>query len=97
MSIHPDGRHIASAKGDTILIWEEVTRRDQPVLTGHAGIVSAVTFSPDGRRLASASYDQTVKLWDAGTGRLERTLQGHRYTVYCVAFDPTGRQARVGE
>ena len=95
-SIHPDGRHLASASGDEIIIWDEVTRREQPVLKGHAGNVSAIAFSPDGSRIASASYDQTVKLWDAGTGRLERTLQGHRYTVYCVAFDPAGQRLASG-
>ena len=95
-SFHPDGRRIASGKGDEILIWDEVTRRDQPVLNGHTGYVSAVTFSRDGSHLASASYDQTVRLWDTDTGRLVRTLQGHRYTVYCVAFDPTGQRIASG-
>jgi hypothetical protein len=61
-------------------------------LQGHTAEVTGVCFSPDGRRLASASGDQTVKVWDAQTGQETRTLKGHTEAVYSVAFSPDGRR-----
>ncbi len=57
-------------------------------LVGHKGEVYCVTFSPDGRRLASAGQDHTGRIWDATTGKLLTTLVGHTDEVNWVSFYP---------
>ena len=61
------------------------------ILTGHTGSVWGVSFSPDGRLLATASEDETAWVWDPATGEHLRTLAGHADGVRGVAFSPDGR------
>jgi len=58
------------------------------VLKGHTKTVSCVTFTADGLRLASASWDHMIRLWDGRTGHEITTLAGHTESVNSVSFSP---------
>ena len=59
-------------------------------LSGHARIVQSVAWSPDGRRLATGSWDRTAKVWDAASGKDLLTLPAAGI-VGSVAWSPDGK------
>ncbi|HWZ62471.1 MAG TPA: WD40 repeat domain-containing protein [Steroidobacteraceae bacterium] len=59
------------------------------MLSGHGDLVSTATFSPDGRRVATASQDHTVRMWDVATGRELMQLK-HNNQVWQATFSPDG-------
>ena len=73
-------------------VWDAATGQEMLTLNGHTKIRLRVAFSPDGRRIASASGDKSLKVWDAGAGRELLTLRGHTAIVQGVAYSPDGRR-----
>src|SRR5216683_332928 len=65
-------------------------QKERLILKGHSN-VHCVTFSPNGKALASASVNKTVKLWDVSSGKCTATLRGHNNRVCAVAFSPDGK------
>ena len=59
-------------------------------LNGHGSDVWSVAWSPDGRTLASGSWDKTIKLWEVASGQELRTLQRESDSVNSVVFSPDG-------
>jgi WD40 repeat protein len=57
--------------------------KELATLKGHTGFVFSVAYSPDGKTLASGSYDKTIKLWDVATGKeLSNTILNAYITIF---------------
>jgi DNA-binding beta-propeller fold protein YncE len=97
----PDGTVLAvgggqpSAKGD-LRLYQTTDWKLLASLGGHDDVVFQVDFAPDGKRLASASFDKTVRVWDTATAKTVLTLTGHSDFVYTVAFSPDGKRIASG-
>ena len=71
-------------------------QQNQATIKGHKEDVRSVCFSPDGKRIASGSDDQTVKVWDAASGQELLSLHGHTQPVTSVSFSPDGKRIASG-
>jgi WD40 repeat protein/serine/threonine protein kinase len=77
-------------------LWRNLDQA-RMTLRGHGDMVLSVAFSPDGKRIASGSRDNTVKIWDTEKGGEPlRTLVGHNGGVPSVAFSPDGKRIVSG-
>jgi len=97
LAFSPDGTRIAApgltdARGDTpVMIWDASNgqRIDENRLIGHTARIQALSWAPDGRRIATASADGTIRIWDV-EGRAEPILlTGHLSEPWSVTFHPT--------
>src|SRR5262249_45947218 len=94
VAFHPVSNALASAHHDgTVKVWDSPRGRMVWGIAAHADAVLGVTYSADGRLLASAGgrdQDKNIGIWEASTGNRLRGLQQKEQFVFHVAFSPDG-------
>jgi len=95
VAVSQNGNRVAVAQGSTIVLWNpgngemlRTLRADKKVL--------ALSFSPDGKLLASGGYDAGVTLWDPDKAGKILTLKGHTGWVRGLSFHPDGKLLASG-
>ena len=83
-------RQATGGEDGKIAVWKNGSAVPERTFKGHTAPIVALTVSPDGNAIASASWDRTVRLWPLSGGE-SRTLNGHDQNVNGVAFSPDGK------
>ena len=92
----PDGQWAATSFGSghygKVVIWEAATGKlVSTELMAHQGSVTSLHFSPEGRRLISASMDFSVRVWEVSSGKAVAELVGHASPVMSAKYSADGR------
>ncbi|KAG8740896.1 hypothetical protein FRC10_003784 [Ceratobasidium sp. 414] len=98
IAVSRDGSRVVSNYKKQFVVWDAYTGNQiSSPLDGHMEHVISVAISPNGRTIASGSYDGTVYIWDAQTADvIVGPLEGHTSSVYSVAFSPDGARIASG-
>jgi cytochrome c len=84
------GRQATGGEDGKIAIWRNGNPLPERSFEGHTAPIVSLAVSPDGKWLASASWDRTIRLWPLAGGE-PRTLEGHNQNVNGVAFTRDGK------
>jgi WD40 repeat protein len=89
LAISPDGSRLASAAYGTVIVWEVATGEEIHRFSASDDIIFGMDFTPDGRKLITASEDQLARIWDSVTGAQLGQID-HGSSLSAVSVSPDG-------
>jgi WD40 repeat protein len=107
--VSPDKKLVIASRGNQLHVYDAdkgeyvrslfdpnlTTADKKPVKAAHVSLVEALALSPDGKLLASGSF-QEVSLWDTATGAIKQKITGFADRVVALAFSPDGKMLATG-
>ena len=100
ITVSPDGKWYAtsgSRRGvPAINLWDSATQSLIRSFIGHAGEITSIAFSSNGKRIISGSSDRTARIWDSEIGRSLRTIPEQPAAITAVALNQDGTLAVTG-
>ncbi len=91
-----DGSMVAVADDARALLVDTARGELLATLSRHTKLIASVAISPDGRQLATASYDGRVRIWDRQSGQERHCFWKHRKRVIALAYSPDGKTLASG-
>jgi WD40 repeat protein len=100
LAFSQDGKSLAASGAGKIALYDvgmaQEIRQFGPEESSAPPSVGCMAFAPDGKTLATGSFDGMIRLWDAVTGQKLREMEGHTAAVYSLAFSADGRNLASG-
>ena len=102
IGLRPDGKRLVTVSIDntalgwwpqgTVRVWDTQASKALTEPLKHAIVVNSAQFSPDSKRIVTASYDSTARVWDAQTGQPLTGPLRHAGGVLSAQFSPDGKR-----
>ena len=96
LAFSPDGSVVAGTAGPRLRVWDVHSDRELALHKRGPKHFQGLSFSHDGRFLATVSNDSTVRLWDAGTWQEHATITWDIGALLNITFAPDGLRAAAG-
>lgn len=96
LTFSPDSRRLASAGDSEIDVWDLTTHKKVATMSPPFGGSTALSFSPDGKLVATADGDGFIRVYDANTGSLRGTPTEFLLESFSLAFSPDGKSILAG-
>lgn len=87
----PNGSLVSAGMDNVVKVWSPKDWSLQRTFEGHENSANSISFSPDGKLLATSSTDKSVRLWQWPSGKPKQVLNGHKKPTVGARFSPDGR------
>lgn len=98
LQFSPNGRMLAAGNWFRLSVWDVASGTMRTIPTEHNGLLTSISFSPDGRYLATLGRhtDSAIRVLDTTDFRVVKRYQAHKLCGAIIRFSPDSRTLASG-